>query len=263
MLKKRLIFTLLYKNGSFLLSRNFRLQRVGDIQWLFKNYHFENISDAIDELIVLNLDEDETKIPDFIQALEEMVSHCMIPVAAGGQIRNLETAAALLAHGADKLVVNTPCFTQPELISELVSCYGSQCIVASVDWKESDQPKVFSHSATQNQGLLHNHLLRLKELNVGEIYLNAIHRDGTGQGYDFEALKVIPDHWNIPLIVAGGAGHSSHLSLALKNPLIDAAATANLFNFVAGGLANARRELLENGAKLASFTREEETPAVV
>ena len=40
MLKKRVIFTLLYDSGSFMLSRNFRLQKVGDIQWLKKNYNF-------------------------------------------------------------------------------------------------------------------------------------------------------------------------------------------------------------------------------
>ncbi|MCD8522537.1 MAG: hypothetical protein LRY66_06195 [Saccharospirillaceae bacterium] len=258
MLKKRLIFTLLYKNGSFMLSRNFRLQRVGDIHWLFRNYHFETISSAIDELIVLNLDNDESRIPEFLSTLEEMVRHCMIPVAAGGQIRNLKTASALLAHGADKLVINTAFFEQPELITELVSCYGSQCIVASVDWKGGEQTTVFSHNATREQGLLSDHLQHLSELNAGEIYLNAIHRDGTGQGYDLNALNSVPASWKTPIIYAGGAGHSSHLSLALDHPMIDAAATANLFNFVAGGLRNARNELLSNGIPLAIFNKNPE-----
>lgn len=258
MLKKRLIFTLLYKNGSFMLSRNFRLQRVGDIHWLFRNYHFETISNAIDELIVLNLDNDESRIPEFLSTLEEMVRHCMIPVAAGGQIRNLKTASSLLAHGADKLVINTAFFEQPELITELVSCYGSQCIVASVDWKGGEKATVFSHNATREQGLLSDHLQYLSELNAGEIYLNAIHRDGTGQGYDLNALNSVPANWKAPIIYAGGAGHSSHLSLALDNPMIDAAATANLFNFVADGLKNARNELLSNGIPLAIFNQNPE-----
>lgn len=256
MLKKRLIFTLLYKNGSFMLSRNFRLQRVGDIKWLFKNYHFETISEVIDELIVLNLDNDETKTQDFMQTLEKIVEHCMIPVSAGGQIRNPETASALLAHGADKLIVNTACFEQQELIKELVSCYGSQCIVASIDWTYPDNPKVFSHGATQEKGLLHDHLQHLAKLKVGEIYLNAIHRDGTGQGYDFNALKTVPDNWEIPIIFAGGAGHSNHLNQALKNPIINAAATANLFNFVGGGLAHARNELINDGSPIANFNNQ-------
>ena len=48
MLKKRLIFILLYKNGNFYLSRNFRLQKVGGVDWLLKNYNFEKIVTAID-----------------------------------------------------------------------------------------------------------------------------------------------------------------------------------------------------------------------
>ena len=55
MLKKRVIFTLLYDNGSFMLSRNFRLQKVGDLKWLKKNYNFSKLSFSIDELIVLDV----------------------------------------------------------------------------------------------------------------------------------------------------------------------------------------------------------------
>ena len=54
MLRKRLIFTLIYENGFFSQSRNFRLQKVGDINWLEKNYGFKDIAFSLDELIVLN-----------------------------------------------------------------------------------------------------------------------------------------------------------------------------------------------------------------
>ena len=42
MLKKRLIFTLLYQEKNFYLSRNFRLQKIGDLNWLKKIiiFHF-------------------------------------------------------------------------------------------------------------------------------------------------------------------------------------------------------------------------------
>ena len=40
MLKKRIIFTLLYCDGHFVQSRNFNLQKVGDVSWLEKNYDF-------------------------------------------------------------------------------------------------------------------------------------------------------------------------------------------------------------------------------
>jgi hypothetical protein len=40
MAKKRVIFTLLYSEGSFFLSRNFRLQKGGNVSWLLKNCKF-------------------------------------------------------------------------------------------------------------------------------------------------------------------------------------------------------------------------------
>ena len=43
MLKKRILFTLLYDNGNFMLSRNFRLQKVGDLEWLQTNYNFSKL----------------------------------------------------------------------------------------------------------------------------------------------------------------------------------------------------------------------------
>ena len=55
MLKKRLIFTLLYSEGFFCQSRNFNLQKVGDANWLKNNYNFKNISYFIDELIILDV----------------------------------------------------------------------------------------------------------------------------------------------------------------------------------------------------------------
>ena len=55
MKKKRLIFTLLHNNGGYMLSRNFRLQRVGDANWINKNYNFGKIAFSIDELVLLDV----------------------------------------------------------------------------------------------------------------------------------------------------------------------------------------------------------------
>ena len=43
MLRKRIIFTLIYSDGYFNQSRNFRLQKVGDINWLENNYKFNRL----------------------------------------------------------------------------------------------------------------------------------------------------------------------------------------------------------------------------
>ena len=48
MIKKRIIFTLLLSEKNFILSRNFVHQKVGDINWLKKNYNFKSTSNFID-----------------------------------------------------------------------------------------------------------------------------------------------------------------------------------------------------------------------
>ena len=55
MIKKRIIFTLLVHDSNFVLSRNFSLQTVGDLDWLINNYDFSNIASYIDELVILNV----------------------------------------------------------------------------------------------------------------------------------------------------------------------------------------------------------------
>ena len=55
MLKKRIIFTLLYDQGTFVLSRNLDLQKVGDLRWLKENYDFSRVAFSIDELIILDI----------------------------------------------------------------------------------------------------------------------------------------------------------------------------------------------------------------
>jgi cyclase len=103
MLKKRIIFTLLYNDGFFVQSRNFNLQKVGDFKWIIKNYNFRNISFFIDELIILDISRDKRDINKFIYSVENIIDSCFVPVAVGGGIDSLEKAKILLSKIADKV----------------------------------------------------------------------------------------------------------------------------------------------------------------
>ena len=75
--KKRIIFTLLFdsNNKFFHLSRNFNLQKVGDIEWLNKNYNFDLVSRYIDELIVLDVTREESNLDEFCKMLKNLSCH--------------------------------------------------------------------------------------------------------------------------------------------------------------------------------------------
>jgi cyclase len=257
MLKKRLIFTLLHDNGSFMLSRNFRLQRVGDLNWLNKNYDFQKISQFIDEVIVLDVTRQKRNIHDFANVLSELTQGIFCPVSAGGGIGSVIDARLLLRSGADKVVLNSALTDNPHLVSEISQEFGAQCIIGAIDL--DNLPNGMSVVTTRNgtHQIVHEPapvvISSICNLPIGEILLNSVERDGTGQGYKFELLDFIPQSCHLPVIMAGGVGFASHLIEGLEEERIDAVATAHLFNFVGDGLKNAREEIRKRGIPLPEW----------
>ncbi len=255
MLRKRIIFTLIYSEGFFMQSRNFRLQKVGSLSWLEKNYKFQSIAFSLDELIVLNATKSNKSITEFASVVSNLVNNVFIPIAAGGGIRNMDDAELLFNSGADKIVLNSVLFQDPNLVTSLVKRYGSQSIVASIDYKINNG----SHEVYINDGItkinlnLDEYLVYLEKLEIGEIYLNSIEKDGTGFGYDFETIKKYDSRIKTPLIIAGGAGNEIHFKEGLQYNNVSAVATANLFNFIGDGLPNARYKLIASEENIANW----------
>ncbi|NQX55247.1 imidazole glycerol phosphate synthase subunit HisF [Pedobacter panaciterrae] len=255
MLRKRIIFTLIYDHEYFMQSRNFRLQKVGNLTWLERNYKFQEIAFSLDELIVLDATKGKKSIEMFATTISKLVNDAFIPIAAGGGIRSVEDAELLFRSGADKIVLNSILLEDPVLVEVLVKTYGSQSIVASVDYKlNNGTEEVYIHDGSVKIEMeLEGYLKYIESLNVGEIYLNSIDKDGTGFGYDFITINNIKDKINLPLIIAGGAGNEKHLIDGLKLSGVSAVATANLFNFIGDGLPIARKHIINSGENIANW----------
>lgn len=255
---KRLIFTLLYDDG-FVLSRNFRLQRVGDLRWLRENYNFARIGFSIDELIVLNVSRSSASSAHFQAVVAALNDECFAPIAAGGWISSVDDARRILGSGADKVVLNSLIATDEAAVERIAREFGAQCIVASIDLVRS----AGSLKVAIDRGRIHldqdplSYLRHVSSMPIGEIYVNSIDRDGTGDGYDEDLLRLLDSPLAIPMIIAGGVGTPSHLSRGLAHHGVDAVATAHLHNFVGDGLERARIELRDAGHDLPVFSYEE------
>jgi cyclase len=254
MLKSRLIFTLLLDAGYYNLSRNFRLQRVGDLKWVQENYDFDSIARAIDELIVLDVATAGASDIDALAAqVRRLGEQCFMPIAAGGGIRSIAHAQKLFQAGADKIVLNSAYFEGPSLVRELVRTYGAQSIVASIDFRlhEDGSRRVYCQGGTRDTGLkLEQAIEQVQEVGAGELYLTSMDRDGTGDGYDLESLSLASQLASVPVIASGGAGNYAHFVEALRSRAVNAVSTANLFNFMCDGLREARNEMLQDGVSL-------------
>jgi imidazole glycerol-phosphate synthase subunit HisF len=258
MLKKRLIFVLYYDAGAFYLSRNFRLQRVGDVRWLVDKFRFKSIGRFIDEIVILDVTREPrtglSKDDRFGDALAYLMKETFVPLTIGGALRSLDDVKQCFQLGADKILFNTPVLTQADLVRECVAQFGAQAVIASIDIGIKDGAYLSRLENAQTPGLsLAEHLQRAIDLGVGEVMVNSIDQDGTGTGFDMELVRQCSG-LPVPLIVAGGAGKPEHFADVLALHGVDAAATGNLFNFIGKGFERVRTHLLGQGLPVRSAT---------
>src|SRR5215467_3689117 len=112
-----------------------------------KGVHFEGLRDAgdpvelavrynaegADELVVLDIAASRDHQPTFLETIRRVAAQLAIPLTAGGGIRALEDARAVVRAGADKITVNTAAVERPELLRELSMEFGTQAVVLAID----------------------------------------------------------------------------------------------------------------------------------
>lgn len=254
-MKRRLIFTLLYEDGHFVLSRNFRTQKVGNLGWLQKNYDFSKVASYLDELVIINVSSDPSTLDQFKETVQAVAEGCFAPITAGGGICSESDAHSLFRHGADKVLINRALYEDHRLVEALAGRYGRQAIVGSLDFKKQvDGYTLVSHRATRPQPWGPVEQI-LNSGMVGEIYATSVLQDGTGQGMDSEIVAELRSRIRsrVPVILAGGAGKPEHLLEPLQNPAVSGVATANLLNFIGDGLKRTRQSLRAAGIDLARW----------
>jgi len=256
MIKKRICFVLLYFENHFCVSRNFNLQKVGNIEWLLENYDFEKILKAIDELIILNINKNNiSNVYDniFFGSIKKILKKSFLPVSIGGGIKNFETVVKLFENGADKIIINTSFYKDNDLIKNIVDVYGSQSLVASIDYKGSgvETSEVLINNGTLKIDLkIKDCIHKFEKLGAGELLINSIDRDGLGYGYDFKTLEEIYLISKVPIICAGGADNHIELLKGINSRFANGVSTSHLFNFIGTSLMETRVKMLEMKADI-------------
>src|SRR6201989_2089187 len=89
-----------------------------------------------DELVFLDITATSDKRSTAVELARRTANDVFIPFTIGGGIRSVEDAQAVLDAGADKVAVNSSALMRPELISDLATVFGSQCVVIAIDARQ-------------------------------------------------------------------------------------------------------------------------------
>jgi cyclase len=238
MLKKRLIPKLLIKHRQLgpvmrpvlVTTRQYRdFIEVGDPVSQAKIYEAQ----LADELIVLNIDGTDIRDSAVMLALiERLASETFMPLAVGGGVRSADDFGLLLETGADKVSVNTAALDDPALIGEAASRYGAQCVVVSIDYRINGDgvPIVHrDHASAATDLALIDWAREAASRGAGELHIVNADRDGSGEGLDIANAKAVTSAVDIPVILSGGCGLSSHFSAGFVEAQAEGVAAGTFF----------------------------------
>lgn len=246
MLCKRIIPCLDIKNGRTVKGINFLdLRDAGDPVELAKFYS-EN---GADELVFLDISATEENRKTFADLVLKVAESINIPFTVGGGISSVEDVEILLNNGADKVSINSSVVKNPQLINDLASKFGSQCIVVAIDAKKiNDKWKVHLVGGKVPTDLdLFEWAKEVEQRGAGEILFTSMDHDGTKKGFANEALSKLSSELNIPIIASGGAGNIQHFTDVFKVGKADAALAASVFHFKEITISDLKNELILQG----------------
>ncbi|NNM81046.1 MAG: imidazole glycerol phosphate synthase subunit HisF [Burkholderiales bacterium] len=206
------------------------LQDAGDPVEIARRYDDQ----GADEITFLDITASSDERGLILKIIEDVASQVFIPLTVGGGVREVSDVRRLLNAGADKVSINTSAVTNPDLVREASSRFGSQCIVVAIDAKKTGEGKweVFTHGGRRPTGLdAIEWAVKMEQLGAGEILLTSMERDGTKNGFDLALTRAVSDAVDIPLIASGGVGNLEHLAQGVLEGHADAVLAASIFHY--------------------------------
>ncbi|HIO91695.1 MAG TPA: imidazole glycerol phosphate synthase subunit HisF [Leucothrix mucor] len=253
-LAKRIIPCLDVDNGRVVKGINFvNIRDAGDPVEVAERYNRE----GADEITFLDITATSDNRETMVHVVEKIASEVFIPLTVGGGIREIADVRRMLNAGADKVAINSAAVFNPELIKEVSSYFGSQCIVLAIDAKkvsaegEPDKWEIFTHGGRKGTGIdAVEWAIKMEAYGAGELLVTSMDRDGTKVGFNIPLTKAIVDAVNIPVIASGGVGELQHLADGVLKAGADAVLAASIFHFAEYTIGEAKQHMADQGIEM-------------
>ncbi|MDC7234646.1 MAG: imidazole glycerol phosphate synthase subunit HisF [Spirochaetales bacterium] len=233
MLQKRIVVCLDVRDGKTTKGIKFKGNiDIGDPVEMAAMYYEQ----GVDELVFYDITASAEKRGIMIDVVSRVAKTIFIPFCVGGGISSLEDMKKVIGAGAEKVSLNSAAVRNPDIIGQGARHFGNQCIVLGMD-ALADPAMPSGYRVVIDGGRKHTEMDALawakeaEERGAGEIVLNSIDADGTREGYELTATRMISENVGIPVVASGGAGVPSHLADVLTKGKADAALIASMVHF--------------------------------
>ncbi len=241
------------RDGQVVKGVRFREHRiVGDILELAARYR----DAGADELVFYDITaspEGRSVARDWVSRVAEVLD---IPFCVAGGIRSVADAEQVLNAGAEKVSINSPALSRPELIDELAARFGAQCVVVGIDSQTTPAGyRVYQFTGDPNRSRDTERdtlgwVREAQDRGAGEIVLNCMASDGVRNGYDIQQLQAVRAICRVPLVASGGAGAPEHFASVFSQARVDAALAASVFHSGQIAIPDLKEYLLAAGIRV-------------
>ena len=205
------------------------LRIIGDPHFYAAQYY----QDGVDEILFMDTVASLYGRNNLSEIVERTAENVFVPITVGGGVRGISDVRELMKRGADKIAINTAAVENPNLISEIASIFGQQCVVLSVEALKNPEGgwSVYTSNGREKSKFELLEWINLAvELGAGEILLTSIDFEGTNKGFDIDLLASVNSSVDIPIIISGGMGQLDDVIAATSNGA-DAIAVADLLHY--------------------------------
>jgi len=224
----RIIGSIFHLNGLAVQSIGFsEYLPIGDVHIVAENLN----NWGVDEILLLDINPVHQKKCE-LNLVKKVAKYISVPLAVGGGVKSKNEILRLLKSGAEKVVISSGLYNKNEWIKNASRTFGAQSIIACLDYLvEANTISLYAKSGSLKiKKNIFDFLKELEDLEVGEIMLNSIQKDGKKQGFDIETFNKIQEKTSKPIILCGGCGHPNHL-IDLFSSGIVSGSIGNMLNY--------------------------------
>jgi len=181
---------------------------------------------GVESLHIVDLDGARTGKFEHLDIITEITSTVGLAVQVGGGIRKISQARAIIAAGAERVVVGSKAAKNPDKVISWFGELGPDAIIVGVDVsiEEGGDPIVQTHGWTKSSGLTLWSLMD-KYMSAGacNFLCTDISKDGTLEGPNMELYRECSERYPKARVIASGG-----ISSATELPVLAATGVASV-----------------------------------